>query len=190
VRTPLAGLTSLTLLSMALIVGASDAADIAKWRVVEGGESPGFLRLIEEDRRALLEVRCIEGTAELRIRWPYFLGETAAPVALRFEGTETETADWTLSADHTETLYPGDTAAFVRRLRGVNRLEATVTRLSREGGWRVPVDLQQVLAEERYAAERPAVLAPDPPRPMGPVTAVFDLRGLTAASSALGACLP
>ena len=189
-RKPLAGLTWLTLLSMGPFVGASDAADTGKWRVVEGGESPGFLRLIEEDRRALLELRCVDGVPEARIRWTYFLGETSAPVGLRFEGGEAETAEWALSADHTDTFYPGDTAAFVRRLRGVNRLEATVTRLSREGGWRVPVDLRQVLAEERDAAERPAVLAPDPPRPVGPVTAVFDLRGLTAASSTLDGCVP
>jgi hypothetical protein len=188
VRKPLAGLTSLTLLSMALIVGASDSADTGKWRVVEGGDSPGFLRLMEESRRALLEVRCVEGAPELRIRWTYSLGETSAPVGLRFEEGATETAEWALSADHTETLYPGNTAAFVRRLQGAARLEATVTRLSTMGRWRVPIDLRGVLAEETYAADRPAVLAPEPPRPLGQVTAVFDLRGLAAASRTLGGC--
>jgi len=85
------------------------------------------LTLIEENKHAILIIRCQQHKAEAYIGWDKYLGHDAKPVTLRMGDAPARTTPWSTSTDHKATFYPNDARTFAHELLATEQLVAQVT---------------------------------------------------------------
>jgi type VI secretion system protein VasI len=117
-----------------------EASAIGNWRInidrspiddsktVTGSLDAGSLvKTNQYTERPMLIIRYKEGGLQAFIAFQSFLGTGTTDVTTRFGNDAPTTEAWSISTDHKKIFYPGESAAFVKKLNSSENLVVRVT---------------------------------------------------------------